>query len=110
VKLPNGEQAIVELTKLRDYCLSREHPRGRHKARVFGAALGLTQDDAEQLRHVLLVAARNNEALLAERDTYGTRYVVDLRMSTRGGEATVRSLWIVQMGLNIPRLTSCYVL
>ncbi len=85
VRLPNGEQAIVELTKLRDYCQSREHPRGRHKARVFGAALGLTQDDAEQLCQVLLASARNNEALTAERDTYGARYIVDLRMSTREG-------------------------
>lgn len=35
MKLPNGEGAIVELAKLRDYCLSQSHPRGRHKARVF---------------------------------------------------------------------------
>jgi len=35
----------VETRKLRDYCLSPEHPRGRHKARVFASALGLTVDD-----------------------------------------------------------------
>jgi len=40
MKLPNPERAIVDLKKLRDYCLSSEHPRGRHKARMFAAILG----------------------------------------------------------------------
>jgi hypothetical protein len=46
MRLPNGDQAIVEIVKLRDYCLSPTHPRGRHKARVFAAVLGLTDKDA----------------------------------------------------------------
>jgi hypothetical protein len=39
--LPNGENAILDLRKLEDYCLSTEHARGRHKARVFRDALGV---------------------------------------------------------------------
>lgn len=35
MKLPNADRAVVGLAKLRDYCLSPTHPRGRHKARVF---------------------------------------------------------------------------
>ena len=35
MKLPNAEQAFVDVRKLRDYCFSTEHPRGQHKARVF---------------------------------------------------------------------------
>jgi len=46
VKLPNGEYAIVEIEKLRDYCLSLIHPHGRHKARVFASVLGLRLEDA----------------------------------------------------------------
>ena len=45
MKLLNGDRAIVELVKLRDYSLSETHPRGRHKARVFRAALGLTVEE-----------------------------------------------------------------
>jgi len=41
MKLPNGEHAIVDIVKLRDYALSQHHPRGRHKARVFLSALDL---------------------------------------------------------------------
>jgi hypothetical protein len=40
MKLPNAAQALVDLAKLRDYCLNPAHPRGRHKARVFATALG----------------------------------------------------------------------
>jgi hypothetical protein len=41
MKLPGGIAAIVEISKLRDYCLDPHHPRGRYKARVFLSALGL---------------------------------------------------------------------
>jgi hypothetical protein len=40
MKLPNGDQAVVDIAKLRDYCLNKDHLRGRHKARVFAAVLG----------------------------------------------------------------------
>ena len=36
MKLPYGAHAVVDIAKLRDYCLSAEHPRGRHKARLCG--------------------------------------------------------------------------
>jgi hypothetical protein len=62
--LPNREQAVVDLTKLSDYCLNPEHPRGRHKARVFASALGLTLADAESLRAMLLLVALDHEAIL----------------------------------------------
>ena len=72
-KLPNPENDVVETRKLRDYCLSPEHPRGRHKARVFASALGLTVDDSQELRRALLAAALCEEALVAEEDEYGQR-------------------------------------
>lgn len=46
MKLPGAERAIVDIRKLSDYCLSPEHLRGRNKARVFAATLGLTSADA----------------------------------------------------------------
>jgi len=50
MKLPGGDNAIVDIAKLRDYCLDPQHPRGRHKPRVFAATLGLAQTDGEFLR------------------------------------------------------------
>ena len=110
MKLPNGDSAVVDIAKLRDYCLSPDHLRGRHNARVFARALGLTPDDADTLRDALLAVAREEEAVLADRDEYGQRYVVDFTMKTAAGEAAVRSTWIVRTDEDFPRLTSCYVL
>ncbi len=109
MRLPNPENAVVDVRKLRDYCLNPEHPRGRHKARVFSDALGLGADDAEDLREALLSAARSEEAVAGEEDEYGKRYVLDFEMRTVVGTATVRSGWIVRHGEDFPRLTSCYV-
>ncbi len=109
-KLPNPEDAVVEMRKLRDYCLSPEHPRGKHKARVFASALGLTAGDSEELRRTLVSAALSEEARPAEEDEYGRRYVLDFEMSTEVGSARVRSGWIVRFGEDFPRFTSCWVL
>jgi hypothetical protein len=110
VKLPNAERAVVDIDKLRNYCLNFDHRRGCHKARVFKASLGLTIDNAEDLRKALLEAAIANEALPAEHDEYGRRYVIDFMASGPSGQAMVRSSWIIRNGEDFPRLTSCYVL
>jgi hypothetical protein len=98
------------LEKLRNYCLNPEHRRGRHKARVFASSLGLTIDNAWELRTALLAAARNDDATPAEHDEYGARYVIDFMASGPAGQAMIRSSWIIRRGEDFPRLTSCYVL
>lgn len=103
---------VVEIAKLRDYCLNHRHPRGRHKARVFQSRLGLMSDDAELLRQALIQAAeqRPGDLRTAESDPYGQRYTLDFEMTTSTGTATIRSTWIVKSGESVLRLTSCYVL
>jgi len=110
MKLPNVNRAIIEIEKLRDYCLSSSHPRGRHKARVFLTVLGITADDAEELKQEILSAILVNDATPTERDEYGQRFVVDFSMKRQGKDAIIRSSWIVLKGEDYPRLTSCYVL
>ncbi len=110
MKLPGSERAVVGVEKLRDYCLNERHPRGRHKARVFAARLGLTRADADVLRQALLKAAVQGEVTEGELDDYGQRYVLDFQLTGPAGEATVRSSWIVLNGEDFPRLTSCYIL
>jgi hypothetical protein len=55
-RLPHGDQAILDMRKIGDYCLNPSHPRGRHKARVFREALDLQRSDASWLRDALLEA------------------------------------------------------
>ena len=99
----------MDIAKLAECCLNPDHLRGRHKARVFASALGLTADHAEELREALLEAARTQEATPTDEDVYGRRYVIDFTMSGPLGEARVRSSWIIREGEDFPRLTSCYV-
>lgn len=110
MKLPNAERATVEIEKLRDYCLSETHPRGKHKALVFASVLHITAVDSEYLRAEILSAVLVNEASPSEADEYGQRYVVDFAMKNKGRTATVRTSWIIRTGEDFPRLTSCYVL
>jgi hypothetical protein len=109
MNLPNGERGIIDIAKLRDYCLNPLHPRGRHKARAFAARLGLTSDRAEDLRRALLEAAREVDATVGEHDGFGQRFVVQFDMEGPKGPVAVRSAWIVRNGEDVPRLTSCYV-
>jgi len=110
MKLPGGDQAVVDITKLRDYCLSAGHVRGRHKARIFASTLGLTSLDAEFLGRELLRAARENDATAGDVDEYGSRYTIDFELVLDRRRATVRCAWILLHGETFPRLTSCYVL
>jgi hypothetical protein len=70
-QLPHGDEAILDVRKIEDYCMSPSHPRGRHKARVFREALGLQQSDAAWLRDALLEAARSGEASPIAEDLWG---------------------------------------
>ena len=108
--LPHAERAEVDIRKLRDYCLNPEHWEGKHKARLFAAALGITIDDAPDLRAVLLEMVLTNETQLGLRDEYGQRYTVDFLLEWRGRRAMIRSGWIIEHESDTPRLTTCYPL
>lgn len=108
--IPNAENAIVDIRKLRDYCLNTEHEDGKHKARLFSSILGMRADDAEQLRQILLEIVQTQEAQLGRQDEFGQRYTLDFQIEWQNRSATLRSGWIVEHGSEIPRLTTCYPL
>lgn len=110
MKLPNADKAVVDIEKLRNYCLNAHHPRGRHKARVFASSLKLSAADAEELQQALLQAAKTGDAVESLKDGYGTRYTLDFYLSSEGCQRKVRSAWIIRQGEDFARLTSCYVL
>jgi len=107
--IPNAERAVVDIRKLRDYCLNPLHDDGKHKARLF-AAIGITATDAEALREVLLQIVKTHEARLGRRDAYGQRYTVDFSLTWSGKQAVIRSGWIIEHETETPRLTTGYPL
>jgi hypothetical protein len=110
MKVPNPEQAVVDIAKLRDYSLSPTHKEGKHKARVFAAALGLAEEDADWLRSVLLEAVQEYDCVLGRKTSFGQRYIVDFPVTRADQRAQVRSVWNVRPGETVPRLVTCYVL
>src|SRR5712691_7301558 len=108
--LPYSDEAILDIRKIEDYCLSPSHPRGRHKARVFRETLNLQRSDAAWLRDALLEAARSNEASEVAVDAWGIHWRLDATIRRQGKSAVVRTIWIVRTGENVPRIVKCLVL
>lgn len=108
--VPYSENAVVDLKKLRDYCLCPSHSEGKHKARVFLSKVGMSTSDAEALRRILLKVVRSHVAQIGYGDAYGQRYQVDFILQWQQKPVPVRSAWILEHGSNVPRLISCYPL
>ena len=109
MNLPYAERAVVDIKKLRDYSLSDEHEVGKHKARVFRCALGLTAADAEWLRELILRAALDREVVKSSPSPFGEKYVIDIPIVRDERSTVIRTAWLIELGTDFPRLTSCYV-
>lgn len=108
MRLPYAENAQIDIRKLRDYCLNPSHPEGKHKARLFAAALAMTEADAESLRAILLRASDKADVVLGRGDSFGQRYTMDVVIEWKGRKAVVRCGLIVENGSRTPRLTTCF--
>jgi hypothetical protein len=108
--LPNAERAFVDIAKLRSYSLDPAHPEGKHKARVFASALGLSRNDADWLHKELLSAARSYPCVSGQKTFHGQRYVLDFTPVHGGKSARLRTVWNVRPTEDFPRLITCFVL
>ena len=68
MRLPNGNQAVVDKNKLYKYSLDAEHDEGRHKALLLRELLGITAENAELLIAALVEAAATREAERGRKD------------------------------------------
>ena len=110
MKIPNAEHAIVDIRKLREYCLNPQNEEGKHKAHQFYVKIGMGVDNAEELRDALLQAVQTANAQLGKNDVYGQRYTIDFTLNWHGRQATIRSGWIIDRGSEVPRLVTAYPL
>ena|SRR5437763_5098864 len=85
MKLPNAENAVVDIEKLRNYSLNPNHPEGKHKARTFWDRLGLRRSDAELLRQLILEGVLKAEAIEQTPTAYGRRFRVDFQVQRGQG-------------------------
>jgi hypothetical protein len=108
MRLPNANKAIVEREKIVDYLLNAAHPDNGGKASFF-LDLGFDWDNWQLLAAELRTAAENHPVSKNMASAHGIKYVVDGRIQTPGGKApVVRVVWIVDSGLDTPRLVTAY--
>ncbi|HET9956064.1 MAG TPA: hypothetical protein VFQ61_16270 [Polyangiaceae bacterium] len=108
VNLPNADQAIIPLEKVRDYLLSAANPRARGKAAFF-QTLGFDPVQWEVLRDALLEVARTGDASPGQRSEFGTKYEIRATIcGPTGRRAVIRTVWIVNAGEDRPRFITGY--
>jgi hypothetical protein len=108
MRLPNADNAVVERDKVVHYLLNALHPDNDGKARFF-CGLGFSQEDWQRLADALRTAAAIHSVSKMMASPHGTKYIVDGRIETPGGKTPlVSAVWIVDVGLDTPRLVTAY--
>jgi len=108
-RLPKAREATIPPEKLKGYALNADHDEGRHKARVFRSALGITHHDWEYLRDQILQRLPKGEISRIEPRRGGWEYTVKVRVDGRNGVTErVATRWVVQPG-QPPRLSTLWV-
>ena len=107
--LPEGEQAVVEDTKLLDYVLNLEHPVGRHHAMLFETLLGITRQNYEVLKAQLLRAAASVDVNAGKQSAFGQKFEMRFPVDGPLGTRPVLAVWMRDRAQVRPRLITCYV-
>jgi hypothetical protein len=76
---------------------------------VFRTVLGIGLNDANQLRDLLLDGATTAPATLAQMDTWGEHWRIEVTATRQNRRAVVRSLCIIRTGEAAPRFVTCWI-
>lgn len=109
MKLPNGDNAVVQDQKLYGYLLNEQHEHNPGHAVLFRRLLGITPDNAGILREALLRAAADEPIAHHCATPFGVRYQIDFSMTGPRGRYTIRSAWQIEHDARVPRLVTAYV-
>jgi hypothetical protein len=107
VLIPAANRATVDPAKVRDYLLSREHPIGRFKARVFASA-GYGSENWQLLQRDLQVIAQSADAVRTRSETYGQFFEIRAILHGPDGTLPVLTMWILRTGESFPRFVTAY--
>lgn len=108
MRLPNGEHARIDESKITGYLLAEESETGRSKARFF-AAFGFSVAEWKQLKLALMRHAEQQDVVHIIETGYGKKYIVEGRLETPDRRNPyVRTIWLIEQGSTIPRLITAY--
>ena len=106
--MPNASRADIRETKVLGYLLNAAHPDGASKA-VFFMVMGFRAADWRALRQSLAEIARTGQVRAVTATGHGVKYIIDGELSIpRGRSATLRTIWIIDHGADVPRLVTAY--
>jgi len=108
MKLPKRQKAYIPPYKLSGYLLSKIHPIGRWKSKLF-RALGFDETNADVLEQRLIDIANYENVKESIVSEHGTKYVIDGSLETPSGRIVkVRTIWIIDKGQDSPRFVTAY--
>ncbi len=106
MKLPNGDRAVVEPEKVRNYLLSPTHPVGRFKAAYF-AQFGYSQDSWELLCTELATVAAQGQVLEGKFSRFGNKFEIAATLvGPSGASVSIVTVWIVRHGEDVPKFVT----
>src|SRR5215472_13629916 len=106
--LPNGHRAFVDVAKPGITVSTRATKTASTRRGCLLQPWGNRRRDVALLQRSLLDAAIQPATIVSE-TRFGAIYVVEFRVTTPAGSATIRSGWIIGHGEDFPRLVTCYV-
>ena len=108
MRIPNADNALIAVEKLRDYLLDPEHPSGGSKA-VLLITMGYQRSDPMRLETDLREQHLKRDVESSIPDDYGMRYEIRGPIRTpKGRLVTFRSVWQIDTGTDRPRLITLY--
>jgi len=108
MRLPSADRAIVDPEKVQNYLLSRSHPVGIEKARVF-ESLGYRRPRWRRLQYDLFMAAQQANAEEAGVTAFGRKYRIRaILRGPYGRSMPFTTVWIVLFEEGLPRFVTAY--
>ena len=105
MKLPRADEVRIDERKVRGYLLSRTHPVGRFKARIF-AALGFEETTTDAFIAEVRRIAAAGEVSEVEDTEFGRKYTVPGDLRGPAGVGEVLTVWIQESGQTDVRLVT----
>jgi hypothetical protein len=108
MNLPNATLAIVGQRKIVAYLLNPDHPDNGGKADFF-TYFGFTTDEWQRVAAALIAHAQAHPVSSLLVSPYGGKYRIDGPLECPNGRSpSVRAVWIVNRGTDVPRLVTAH--
>ena len=105
MRLPGAKHVRIDERKVRDYLLSKTHPVGRFKARVF-ASIGFDANALAAFAKELRRIAAEGDVTEVEDIGFGRKYTVPGELRGPAGTVRVFTVWILEAGQQDVRLVT----